>query len=535
MIKFKITLMTSMTLFAMSCADAEKPKSRILNSYGVQQVFSELGDWFNKGEGSEGSRVDWVYKNVPEIKNGQKVVVAVIDSGVDFMHEDLQGKIWTNSDEIPGNGIDDDANGYIDDIYGWNFVTNKDGSTLSRTTLEVTRELSRIETKEAREGLSQKEKAYKLELETNYNSQVASRKSAMQKYTEEKAYFVSILAEIGLDAKSADAQTISEIADSTTKDELLSYLAKYSRARAKTIADVFKYADKRVSTYQEDLVTYFRKHWDQRAESYDDFSHFSLKNPAYGNNDVMDLNGHGTHVAGIIAANRSNDLGIKGVSDAVEIMILRAVPNGDEADTDVYHAIRYAVDNGARVINMSFGKDFSRHPEKVKEAFEYAHDKGVLLVHSAGNSSNDNNIIKSFPMRSTQELSRSLGSWIEVAASSHDKGEKLPASFTNYGSKSVDLFAPGVAIKSSYPKQEYASLSGTSMAAPVVAGVAALMLNYDADLTSTEIKALMMDNLRKHDDLEVRRPGTTDDLLNFKDMTVGGGIIDAKKIFEAMR
>ena len=154
MIGNKFILLTAGAFLTLSCAPKETPKSQILNSYGVQRIFSELGDWFNKGEGSEGSRVDWVYDNFPEVKTGEKVIVAVIDSGVDYRHEDLLGKIWVNSAEIPNNGIDDDANGYVDDIYGWNYLTNKDGSTMSRTTLEVTRELSRMETKEQNEGLS---------------------------------------------------------------------------------------------------------------------------------------------------------------------------------------------------------------------------------------------------------------------------------------------------------------------------------------------------------------------------------------------
>ena len=356
MIGNKFILLTAGAFLTLSCAPKETPKSQILNSYGVQRVFSELGDWFNKGEGSEGSRVDWVYDNFPEVKTGEKVIVAVIDSGVDYRHEDLLGKIWVNSAEIPNNGIDDDANGYVDDIYGWNYLTNKDGSTMSRTTLEVTRELSRMETKEQNEGLSPSEQEYKEELEKSYNAQVTKRKNGIKSLQAEKSYYLSVLNSLDLKASDADASTISALEDSREKELLLSYLAKYKRAKAQNVSEVFNYVDARTETYKEDLVTYFRKHWDQRAESQDDFSLFSLENPAYGSNDVMDLNGHGTHVAGIIAANRSNDLGVKGVSDLTEIMILRAVPNGDESDIDIFHAIRYAVDNGAKVINMSLEK-----------------------------------------------------------------------------------------------------------------------------------------------------------------------------------
>ena len=227
MIGNKFILLTAGALFTISCAPKETPKSQILNSYGVQQVFSELSEWFNEGEGTEGSRVDWVYENYPEVKNGEKVIVAVIDSGVDYDHEDLQGKIWVNTAEIPNNGIDDDENGYVDDIYGWNYLTNKDGSTLSRTTLEVTRELSRIETKEQNEGLSPSEQQYKEELEKSYNAQVAKRKNGIRSLKSEKSYYLSVLKSLDLKASDADVSTISALDLSLTATPILLFFRRF--------------------------------------------------------------------------------------------------------------------------------------------------------------------------------------------------------------------------------------------------------------------------------------------------------------------
>jgi subtilisin family serine protease len=235
---------------------------------------------------------------------------------------------------------------------------------------------------------------------------------------------------------------------------------------------------------------------------------------------------HGTHVSGIIAAARNNGIGIDGVANNVKIMAIRAVPDGDERDKDVANAIRYAVDNGAQIVNMSFGKAFSPNKSYVDEAIKYAESKGVLLVHAAGNSGENSDIAKNYPNKYVTKK-KVAGNWIEVGASAWGDGDKLAASFSNYGKKNVDLFAPGVEIYSTTPGNKYESLQGTSMASPVTAGVAAILLSYFPDLSAADLKDILMKSVRTFDGLMVVKPGTKDEMVDFTSLSVSGGIVNA--------
>ena len=240
---------------------------------------------------------------------------------------------------------------------------------------------------------------------------------------------------------------------------------------------------------------------------------------------------HGTHVAGIIAAVRDNNLGMKGVATNVKIMALRAIPNGDERDKDVANSIRYAVDNGAQIINMSFGKAFSPFKKVVDEAVRYAESKGVLLVHAAGNSNQNNDTEANFPNRFDRAKGKEFTNWLEIGASSFQKGRSLPATFSNYGKKSVDFFAPGVDILSTVPDNKYDTYSGTSMASPTAAGVATLLLSYEPSMKAEELRALMIDTSRRYPKLQVNLPGSETPVL-FSSLSVYGSIVD---VFEATK
>jgi cell wall-associated protease len=261
----------------------------------------------------------------------------------------------------------------------------------------------------------------------------------------------------------------------------------------------------------------------------------------YGNNDVRGPDSdHGTHVAGIIAAERDNGLGIEGVANNVRIMSLRAVPDGDERDKDVALAIKYAVDNGAQVINMSFGKDYSPGKSAVDEAVKYALKNDVLLVHAAGNDNKEIFTKNNFP--NDEFLKKGLfgpryaDNWVEVGANSWKSGEDLAAEFSNYSAEHVDIFAPGVAIYSAEPGNEYQNHQGTSMAGPVVAGVAALVRSYFPDLTAKQVKEVLMQSAVVQN-VMVKRPGAEegDALVPFKRLSVSGGVVDAVKAFEVAR
>lgn len=277
------------------------------------------------------------------------------------------------------------------------------------------------------------------------------------------------------------------------------------------------------------IVNYgYNENFDSREIVGDNINNSQERN--YGNNDVEGPDpDHGTHVAGIIAADRKNNLGIKGIADNVKIMVVRAVPNGDERDKDVANAIIYAVDNGAKIINMSFGKSFSPQKEAVDKAVRYAEQKGVLLVHAAGNDSEDIDVNKNYPSKFYLD-GKEAKNWIEVGASSAGSDEDLVGSFSNYGRKMVSLFAPGVEIYSTVPDNKYKNNDGTSMASPATAGVAALLMSYFPELTALQVKDILMKSSRKFDNLKVQKPGGGK--VDFNQLSASGGLVNA---YEAVK
>jgi len=417
--------------------------SLLLNANFFSQALPGTLNWYN-GEGT-GMQTDRAYQLLKS-KKPKAVIVAVIDSGVDIEHEDLQGKIWTNEKEIPKNGIDDDKNGYIDDVHGWNFLGNKKGQNLDAARLEKTRILAKLMLKYDGIDPSSIKKDAEYELYLKVKSEVAEGRAEFEPYMEmlEQGFF--------------DAET------------------------KKYIEDQMKYN--------------LNVDFDDRAligDNPDDFNDIH-----YGNSDVEGPDAlHGTHVAGIIAAIRGNKLGGDGVANNVKIMSIRTVPNGDEFDKDIYLAIKYAVDNGASVINMSFGKAHSPHQEKVYEAFKYADSKGVLLIHAAGNDAKDIDIEPNYPTSLYSFQEAPLDHFLTIGASTIKK-DSLTASFSNFGKKGVDIFAPGFQIYNSVPQSEYKNLEGTSMAAPMVAGVAAMLKSYFPSLSMSEIKSIILSSGTKY-------------------------------------
>lgn len=465
------------------------------------------------------------------------VIVAVIDGGVDVKHEDLQGIIWENPKEVAGNGLDDDKNGYVDDINGWSFLGGKDGQNVKDDTYEVTRLYARL--RKTFEG-PKAEKAKR------------KRKNEYTLYQKVKADYEKELQETR--AQAADFKKFYETfqqAEDIVKKQLGKNDYTPEQVAAITSSDqrVLKSKALLLYAYENNLVEEFKKaaehfdyvlnyglnpDFDPRAIVGDNYADAKDKN--YGNNDVTGPDAeHGTHVAGIVAANRKNELGVKGIADNVKIMALRAVPNGDERDKDVANAIYYAVDNGAQVINMSFGKAYSSDKQAVDAAARYAESKGVLLVHAAGNDGENIDIESNFPTRKL-ENGKTLQNWLEIGASSWQNNEKFVASFSNYGQQSVDVFAPGVDINSLIPNQKYEENSGTSMAAPVTTGVAALLLSYFPNLTAVQVRDIILKSAVKYPTLEVAKPGSRDQggdqLIPFGTLSVTGGVVNA---YEAVK
>jgi subtilisin family serine protease len=421
-----------------------------------------------------GMSVDKVYSEFLKNKKSTKVIVAVVDSGVDIDHEDLKAVIWTNKKEIPNNGKDDDKNGFVDDVHGWNFLGESNNENL-----EMTRVL-----KKADDG----SEVYKKAL-ADYTAKLAEVKDVKENLD------VLLKADKAIrETLKNDNYTVSELKDMPS--------VKFDLYNAKRI--MLAYATQNGDSFHDDLKSYQDYVYDQLDYNLNkDFNARKLvgDNPEdindkkYGNNKVYSKERkdslHGTHVAGIIAQGRDNGLGGDGVADNVEIMPIRAVPNGDEYDKDIALAIRYAVDNGAKVINASFGKDYSPHAQWVYDAIKYAASKDVLIVHAAGNDSKDIDTEPNFPTDDVdgKEIADNV---LTVGALNYEYGEKVVANFSNYGKRNVDVYAPGVEIYAAIPDNKYKYLQGTSMASPNAAGVATLIREYYPNLKAAQVKQILM-------------------------------------------
>ncbi len=509
-------------------------------------------NWFNKdfsNDGVRGVSTEKTYQELAKGKSTTTVVVAVIDSGVDVEHEDLQGRIWVNAGETPGNGIDDDKNGYVDDIHGWNFLGGKDGRNVNAETLEVTRlyaHYSKIFKDVDASTLSKKEKKkYKIykECKEVVEKELNGSKAQLAQFEMTEMLYKGALEEarnIAGDEKITKEliEGIDPVGDQNKA--IAVRLLSGALEEGLTLDEIEVQLEEQLkgakSYYEGQASHMYNPEWNPRADIVkDDYS--NSYEIGYGNSDVEGPDaGHGTHVAGIIAATRDNDLGMMGVANDVKIMSLRAVPDGDEHDKDIANAIRYAVDNGASVINMSFGKGYSWDKAAVDAAVKYAQKNDVLMIHAAGNSSQDNEVSSNFPndkfvKKKIRKKKNTAQNWITVGALSWKKGEDMTARFSNYGKTKVDLFAPGVDIYSTVPQEtEYASYSGTSMASPVCAGVATMLRSYFPSLTAVQVKKILMSSVVPITE-KVKIPGS-DEKVDFKDLCVTGGVVNAYNAFK---
>jgi subtilisin family serine protease len=497
-------------------------------------------NWFN-GDAKEqkvvGVSTNEAYQLLKD-KKSKTVIVAIIDSGIDINHEDLHEVVWINSDEIAGNGIDDDKNGFVDDIHGWNFIGGKNGMNIGPDNFEVTREYKRL--KPIYQDKKQSNKAdyqYWEEIESGYLK-------GLDKATKQRDFYDSLRTSIQRYDKlisaylDVDELTLPLLQSINSPDKEIVKATNFMGNMLMMIgeadlSEVIGELEEAASYFDIQVEFGYNVDYNPREIIGDDPT--KLDDVGYGNNDVIGIdtdNLHGTHVAGIIAAKRDNSIGIDGIANDVRVMALRAVPDGDEHDKDVANAIRYAVDNGAQIINMSFGKAYSPEKSYVDEAVKYAEEHNVLLVHAAGNAGADIDEGKNYPTKYLGKKKIAAANWIEVGASGWGNDDQLAASFSNYGQNTVDLFAPGVEIYATYPDNDYGNLDGTSMASPVTAGVAALLLSYYPHLKATDIKDILMQSTRKFDGLMVVKPGTKSDMVDFSKLSVSGGVVNA---YEAIK
>ena len=468
------------------------------------------------------------------------VVVAVIDSGIDTAHVDLKPVLWTNRGEIAGNGLDDDKNGYIDDVHGWNFLGGADGRNVNAETLELTRIVAagrkRFKgltaktvkpTDKADFTLYQKaEKTYKTRVK-----EAQETGNQMQSFAPQLTMLVKVLKQElhtdKLDTIALRNARFDDPALQAASQNMLTMMRSVGAADTDAAQVVF---DKEMEQERSTLDNSLNLNFDPRADIVKDNPN-DLSQRFYGNNDLHGPDPlHGTHVSGIIAAVRTNNLGIEGLApDPVRIMMVRAVPDGDERDKDVANAIRYAVDNGAQIINMSFGKEFSPQRPAVEAAYKYAAQKGVLLVHAAGNENHNLDLEDNYPA-SFYINKTSIPNLLTVGASGPVDNSHLTADFSNYSKKGVDVFAPGVGIYSTLPGSTYGNESGTSMASPVTAGVAAVLKSYFPKLTAVDLKRIIMQSAQVHH-TKVQTPGG-EKLVDFSTLSVTGGVVN---MYEAVK
>ena len=455
------------------------------------------------------------------------VVVAVIDGGIDTAHVGLKAHLWSNPKEVAGNGKDDDNNGYVDDVRGWNFIGGKDGKDVQYDLLEVTRLWVRCN-KTPNGGPTAKLPA----------PDPATCKRASDEYEKVKAENQQMAQQVTqIDAVLTRANEILRKAtgsDSLTKEKVMAFQPNSSEsqqakmmwmrlAEAGITPGEIADAKKDVESKQKYGLN---PDFDPRTIVGDDYANTSERR--YGNSDVMGPDAkHGTHVSGIIGGVRGTPNGIDGIATNVKIMMVRTVPDGDERDKDIANAIRYAVDNGANVINMSFGKGYSPEKAAVDEAVKYADSKGVLMVHAAGNDGENLAEKASFPTPAYLSGGKP-NNWIEVGASSWKGLDSLAAPFSNYGKAQVDVFAPGVDILSTVPGGGYERESGTSMAAPVVSGLAALLMSYYPNLSAADVKRIILDSATRYADQKVVRPGAQNgEQVTFGSLSITGGVVNA--------
>jgi len=487
----------------------------------VDQLESKYLNWHNlsfQNDGILGTSVDKAYQYLErQSKESETVVVAVIDSGVDIEHEDLDEKIWINEDEIPENGIDDDQNGYIDDVNGWNFIGNSEGENVHYENLEYTRIVRANDVNDPNFVSAKK----------LFNNELARRKKERENiikfennYNKAKSIIKS---NTGISISSAD--DLKSVF--STNEQVLAAKRFLSGRFAAGFTE--EGLQDLIDSNNEYLKYFLNTDFEARILVGDD--PMDITDRSYGNPDVKGpRSDHGTSVAGIIAANRDNDIGINGIASDVRIMCIRSTPRGDERDKDVALGIYYAVDNGADIINMSFGKEFSPQKKFVDEAVKYAEENGVLVVHGSGNSGENIDVKESYPSDRFLDGTEPTN-WINVGASSQKLDGEVAAIFSNYGKNHVDLFAPGVDIISTDSSNTYSKHDGTSLSAPVVSGIAALLLSYYPQLEPQEtIDILMSSSFKFAKPKKVLQPTSSEEKrrkVKFTELSKSGGIVDA--------
>ena len=518
-------------------------------SFVAQHVYGqESQNWHWKDYATDsvhGISLNKAYKLLATLpQKPSPIIVAVIDGGIDTNHVALKNLLWTNQKEVPNNQIDDDKNGYVDDVHGWNFLGGKDGRNIDKAAAEMTRiyhrykisyddkqiDTNQLNAKEKDNYILWKQAADEIKVAENDMSSLQYIKMAsnaikkmgaiLLKELPDSNFTVAILeayqpiGRVTLDTKMAYLRTIKilGIEKESTYPEIVKDLEEYLEGKEKA------------ANAKEEAPL------DVRADIIKD-AYFNFSDKYYGNNDITGPNArHGTHVAGLVASIPDSNWQVTNLYPALKIMGIRTVPDGDEYDKDVALAIRYAVDNGAKVINMSFGKSYSPEQAWVDSAIRYAAQKDVLLIHSAGNEFYNLDIKKVYPNTYSPSFKDTANNIITVGASSDPRvNNVLLTDFSNYGTTTVDVLSPGNKIYSTLPgKNNYGYLQGTSMSSPIVSHMAAMLRSYFPKLSAIQVKQIILNSVWKPNDGTIKYviPNRdTDKSLN--EVCTTGGIVNA--------
>ncbi|CAM1367335.1 S8 family serine peptidase [Tenacibaculum xiamenense] len=525
-------LFVLISLYGCSC---QRNLSYISYKSGKKKIKlteNEYKNWQHKDiqlDTIPGISLDRAYSEILRGKKGKEVVVAVIDTKLDIHHDELKDNIWTNKKEIPSNGIDDDKNGYIDDINGWNFLGTLQGKDILYQNSEITRIVRAYKDKyenKDKNGLSEKQlEEYKMYKRVRgiYYSEAKKAKANMKYFDSISIVYVKAKQELKerFNKEKYMPDELDSIQKLNPELEGMIKVLKYAQ-RNNFTEDKFK----RYYKYYKNLITYgYNVSYNER-EGLNENSE-DIEDSIYGNNIVFgDVPfQHSTSVSGLLAASRANNLEVKGVSDNIKILPVVMVATGDEYDKDVALAIRYAVDNGAKIINMSWGKRFSLHSDWVIDAVKYAKENDVLLIHGAGNEATNTDEEDFYPIDNVAGK-EFVDNFIVVGASSYSLDKNLIARFSNYGKENVDVFAPGNYLYTTDVNNKFKYNSGTSLATPLVSGVAGLIFSYYPDLTSAEVKNIILNSGVEYS-IMVKVPREKGKEMPFNQMSKSGKIINA--------
>jgi subtilisin family serine protease len=532
---YKSTSFFLAAMLSYSCGFAQSSETAEKKAPNNWHLLDKTESGFN------GISLDKAYEYLISKKiKSKKVTVAVIDSGIDTLHEDLKPILWVNSKEIPGNGKDDDKNGYVDDVHGWNFLGGKDGRNVKVDSYEGARVYHKLKSVWGNGKTVSTDSLSAKDLKSYTTFKKAEEKVVGEVNEEETAFLKNLYPSLKEGDSILRLETGKEEYNGTDLQNNNTTNAKAKRTKGfilnickannsydisnKQLLDEIEGQMRKADAASTPPPTY-RKDIVQDDET-------NINDKFYGNNDIMASTPfHGTHCSGIIGAVRKNEKGMDGVADNVSIMTLRAVPDGDEHDKDIANAIIYAVNNGAKIVSMSFGKDFSPEKKWVDEAFKFAEKKGVLLIHAAGNDAKNIDTADNFPSPVFEYGKGRATNVITVGASGDQSNGGLTARFSNFGKYEVDVFAPGVNIYSTIPGgNTYGNASGTSMACPVVSGIAALIMEYFPKLNAVQVKSVIEKSVIISTD-SVKIPGT-DEKVMLSNLSKTGGFVNA---FEAVK